>query len=354
MRRLLACSVAAIALAGCHPTSSGNESVLAGNATGIAPATAFKVDKVPLPGEGRGDYLTIDTDANRLYVTHSAAVHVLDLTTLKPLFQVDGLQAAHGVALDAARGHGFVTDGKQNAVVMFDLATGRAIKAIPAGKKPDSIVHDTASGLVFAFNGESSDVSVIDPAKAAVIKTIKLPNAPEFSQADGQGTVWVNLEGGNAIAEIDSKTLTLAKTIKLDGCEGPGPLALDPSNRLLFAGCTGNSILAVVDPDSGKIVATAKVGDDPDGIAFDDAKDRIFVANRKGGWTIIDQIDRTHYALNQTLPIDDYAKTVSVDPKSHRAFSSTADLIWPKGAPGAEVLPKAKPDTFRLMVVSEK
>ncbi len=192
-----------------------------GNAAAPA-ATAFKVDKVSLPGEGRGDYLTIDTDANRLYVTHSAAVHVLDLTTLKPLFQVDGLRAAHGVALDPARGHGFVTDGKQNAVVMFDLAAGKAIRTIPAGQKPDSIVHDLASGMVFAFNGESSDVSVIDPAKAAVVKTIKLPGGPEFSQADGLGKVWVNIEERNVLAEIDSKTLTLARTIKLDGCEGPG------------------------------------------------------------------------------------------------------------------------------------
>ena len=353
MRSILACSVAAIALSGCHP-APGNEAAPAGNLTTQAVPTAFKVDKVPLPGEGRGDYLTIDTDANRLYVTHSTAVHVLDLTTLKPLFQVDGLKVAHGVALDAARGHGFVTDGGQNAVVMFDLATGKAIKTIPAGTKPDSIVHDIASGMILAFNGESSDVSVIDPARAIVIKTIKLPNGPEFSQADGLGKVWVNLEKGNAVAEIDTKALTLARTIKLDGCDGPGPMAFDPTDRLLFIGCTGNSLLAVVDPDSGKIIATAPVGDDPDGIAFDDAKDRIFVANRKGGWTIIDQVDKTHYALDQVLPIDDYAKTVSVDPRSHRAFSSTADLIWPKGAAGENVSPTAKSGSFRLMVVSEK
>ena len=353
MRRLLACSIAAIALAACQPTPR-NESALAGNAAADSAPTAFKVDKVPLPGEGRGDYLTIDAGANRLYVTHSTVVHVLDLATLTPLFQVEGLKGAHGVALDPARGHGFVTDGKQNAVVMFDLATGKTIKAIPAGKKPDSIVHDLASGMIFAFNGESSDVSVIDSDKAEVIKTIKLPNAPEFSQSDGLGKLWVNLAKGNAIAEIDTTTLALDRTIKLDGCERPGPLAFDPTDRLLFAGCTGNSLLAVVDPDSGKIVATAKVGEDPDGIAYDDARDRIFVANRKGGWTIIDQLDKTQYALNRILPIDDDAGTVSVDPKTHRAFTSTADLFRPNDKAGNGASPMAKPGTFRLMVVSEK
>jgi DNA-binding beta-propeller fold protein YncE len=207
--------------------------------------------------------------------------------------------------------------------------------------------------MIFAFNGESSDVSVIDPAKAEVVKTIKLPNGPEFSQSDGLGKVWVNLEEGNAIAEIDTKTLTLARTIKLDGCEGPGPLAFDPTDRLLFTGCTGNSLLAVVDPDSGKIIATAKVGEDPDGIAFDDAKDRIFVANRKGGWTIIDQADRTHYALNQTLPIDEYAKTVSVDPRTHRAFSSTGQFP-PDGGVGEIGGRFHRRRTLAICIVREK
>jgi DNA-binding beta-propeller fold protein YncE len=344
----------AIVLAGCQQTPAANDAAAADTAAASAVA-GFSVAKVSLPGEGRGDYLTIDSDANRLYVTHSAAVHVLDLATLKPLFQIDGLKAAHGVALDKAQGHGFVTDGGRNAVVMFDLATGKAIKTIPAGRKPDSIVADPASAMIFAFNGDSADISVIDPAKAVVITTIKLPNGPEFSQADGKGKVWVNLEEGNAIAEIDSATLKLARTIKLDGCDGPGPLAFDPGNHVLFVGCTGNSVLAVVDADTGKIVATAKVGEDPDGIAYDAGRKRIFVANRKGGWTIIDQADKTHYTVNPTLPIDEYAKTVSVDPKTHRAFSSTADLVWPPTPPGGEQpLPNAKSGTFRLMVVSEK
>jgi DNA-binding beta-propeller fold protein YncE len=339
-------------LAGCHgPT--GSNSITSNETAAATPTTAtnFTIDKVALPGEGRGDYLTVDADARRLYVTHTNAVHILDLDTLKPLAQVSGLKAAHGVAL--AAGHAFVTDGDQNAVVEFDPATGKTLKLIPTGKKPDSILFDKASGMVMAFDGDSDQVSVIDPAKGAVVNTIKLPNGPEFSQSDGQGKVWVNMEEGNDIGVIDSKTMKLTGTIPLPGCDGPAPLSFDPVNRVLFSGC-GNKVMTVTDADSGKVLTTVPVGGDPDGIAFDVEKKRIYVANRDGGWTIVDQAAKDKYTVNQTLKIDEYAKTVAVDPKTHRAFSSTADLVWGPVIPGKKHLPNAKSGTFRLMVVSEK
>lgn len=357
MRNLLISAACLVALAGCGEKTA-NGTVASGDATamgnGAAPAgntTAFKIDKVSLPGEGRGDYLTVDPDTRRLFVTHSAAVHILDLDSLKPIAEVTGLKAAHGVAL--AGGHAYVSDGDQNAVIEFDPATGKVLKTIPTGKKPDSILFDKASGMVMAFDGDSDSVSVIDPAKGAVVKTIKLPNGPEFSQTDNAGKVWVNMEEGNDIGVIDTKTMALTGTIPLPGCDGPAPLAFDPVNRLLFSGC-GNKVMTVTDADSGKVLTTVPVGGDPDGIAFDPARKRIYVANRDGGWTIVDQTAKDKYTVNQTLKIDEYAKTVAIDPKTHRAFSSTADLIWGPTIPGKKHLPSAKSGTFRLMVVSEK
>ncbi len=350
MRKLLMSAACAAILAGCHGAGASDNSAVA-NAADVANVTAFTIDKVPLPGEGRGDYLTVDNDARRLYVTHSSQVHILDLDTLKPIATVTGLKAAHGVAL--AGGHAYVSDGDQNGVVEFDPATGKVLKLIPTGKKPDSILHDAASGMIWAFDGDSEEASVIDPAKGAVIKTIKLPNGPEFSQTDNQGKIWVNMEEGNDIGVLDARTMTLTGTIKLPGCDGPAPLAFDPANRVLFSGC-GNKVMTVTDADSGKVLTTVPVGGDPDGITFDPVRKRIYVANRDGGWTIIDQVDKGHYSVNQTLKIDEYAKTVALDPKTHRVFSSTADLVWPAAVPGKKHLPNAKPGSFRLMVVSEK
>jgi DNA-binding beta-propeller fold protein YncE len=355
LRKIMVSAALAMVLAACHNTAS-TDTAASGNDAASAAASAdgapsYQIDKVSLPGEGRGDYLTVDNDARRLYVTHSARVQILDIDTLKPVGEVTGLKASHGVAL--AHGHGFVTDGDSNAVVMFDPATGKTQKVIPAGQKPDSILHDPASDMILAFDGDSSEVTVIDPVKAAAVKTIKLPDGPEYSQADGQGMVWVNMEEGNAIAAIDTKAMKLDHVIKLDGCDGPAPLAFDARNRRLFSGC-GNKVMTVTDADSGKVIATVPIGGDPDGIAFDPDKARIFVANRDKTWTVIDQKGKDSYAVNQTLPIDEYAKTVALDPKTHRLFSSTADLVWPKPTPGKKLLPNAAPNSFRLLVISEK
>lgn len=346
MRNMILSSMAVL-VAAVTPASSSAQP-----AGGAAPTSQLTISRIGLPGEGRGDYLLADPAHNRLFVTHSALVHVLDLKTLKPVAEVTGLTAAHGVALDQ-QGRAYVSDGKSDSVIAFDPATGHELKRIHVGKVPDSILFDPASAKIMAFNGESEDVSVIDPSTSAVVATIKLPNAPEFSQADGQGHVYVNLEEGNAVAVIDSRKLALDHLIALKGCDGPAPLAFDHANRRLFSGC-GNNVMVVSDPDTGKVVASVPVGRDPDGIVYDPDTKRVFVANRNGEWTIVHQASADKYAIEQTLKIDEYAKTVTLDPTTHRVFSSSADLVWPPAVPGKKHLPNAKPGTFRLVVVSQR
>jgi DNA-binding beta-propeller fold protein YncE len=339
MSVILAAVPACLQAQAAPPVSSANQ------------AGSISIAKISLPGDGRGDYLTADTSANRLFVTHSRVVHVLDLKTLKPVAEVTGLTTAHGVAVDA-KGHAFVTDGDSNSVIEFDPADGRVLKRIGVGKKPDSILFDPASSRIMAFDGDSEEVSVIDPATGEVVTTIKLPNAPEFSQTDGRGHVYVNLEEGNAVAVIDTTKMVLDRLIPLSGCDGPAPLALDSKNRRLFSGC-GNNVMVVTNADSGKVLASVPIGGDPDGIVYDAGTKRIFVANRDGGWTIVGQVSADNYRVERTLKIDEYAKTLALDPATHRVFSSTADLVWPPAVPGKKHLPNAKPGTFRLLVVSQ-
>lgn len=331
--------------------------VLAGSGVAIGAAKraagGYAITRVGLPGDGRGDYVTVDPVGRRLYVTHTTRVHILDLDTLQPIATVEGLDGAHGVALDAAAGHGFVSDGNTNSVKMFDLASGKVLASIAVGTKPDSILRDPASGKIMAFNGDSEDVTVIEPATATVTATIKLPSGPEFSQADGKGKVWANMEETSSIVEIDTATMKVTRTFPLTGCDGPAPLAFDPVNRRLFSGC-GNKVMIVTDADSGKVVASVPVGGDPDGIVFDPVRKRAIVANRDKTWTIVAQRGPNSYSVVRTLPIDEYAKTIALDPKTHRLFSSTADLVWPPAVAGKKHLPNAQPGTFRLIAVSEK
>lgn len=314
-------------------------------------APSYRLSAVPLPGDGRGDYITVDRDGGRLYVTHTASVHILDLATLKPLATLTGLKKAHGVAVDRASGHGFASDGGANAVIMFDLANGARIKDIAVGKNPDSILRDPASGKIFVFNGATRDTSVIDPASGQVLASIPLGDKPEFSQADGKGMVWVALDESGSIAAIDSRTMAVVHVFKLAGCEGAAPLAFDAAHRRLFTAC-GDKHAYVIDADSGRVVAHVPVGEDPDGIVYDPRRAKLFVANRDGTMTIIRQNGANAYAVERSLRTPTYAKTVGIDPATRRVFSSTAELIWPKARPGGEVLPDARPGTFRLVVIT--
>ena len=343
----MAASLAACSKGGDNASNAANVA----NGADTAAVTDLQIEKVSLPGEGRGDYVFVDADNRRLYVTHTAVIHILDLDTLKPIAEVTGFGQAHGVAL--ANGKGYGSDGVGNAIVVFDPATGKKLKTIPGGKNPDSILFDKPSGMVFAFNGTSKDISVIDPAKDEIVKTIDVGDKPEFSRSDGKGKVFFNMEDEHSVGVIDTKALTLATKYVLPDCEGPAALGLDEPNRRLFVGC-GNGQMKVVDADSGKVITQLPVGEDPDGMVFDPDNKRIYVAARDGGWTIVDQKDADTYSVNQVLKIDPYAKTVDLDPKTHRVFTSTADLVWPEEVPGKKLLPNAKSGTFRLMVVSEK
>lgn len=309
------------------------------------------IARVRLQGEGRGDFLLVDAANNRLFVTHSQRLHVLDLKTLKPLAEVTGLTVAHGVALDRS-GQAYVTDGNSNAVVVFDPASGRELKRIAVGEKPDAILFDPASSKILVFNGDSDDISVIDPASGSIAGSIKLPNGPEYPQTDGRGHVYVTLEEGNAVAVIDTVKMALDHLIPLTGCEGPAPLAFDPSSRRLFSGC-GNKVMVVIDADAGRVVTSLPIGGGPDGIVYDPETKKIVVANRDGSWTVVRQAGADAYRVERTLQIDEYAKTLALDPTTHRLFSSTAELVWPPAVPGKKHLPNAKPGTFHLIVVSQ-
>lgn len=342
MNKAMAVAAALVAMAGCGPAKSGGDA---------AAAPQYRIDKVSLPGEGRGDYILVDETARRIFVTHAAFVHILDLDTLKEVGRVEGLKKAHGVAL--AVGKGFASDGDGNAIIVFDPATGETSKVIPAGRNPDSILFDKPSGMIFVFNGTSKDISILDPAQEAIVKTIPVGDKPEFSHSDGRGKVFFNMEDEHAIGIVDTKAGTLVGKYVLDDCEGPAALGIDIADNRLFASC-GNGKMKIVDAATGRIVGEVPVGEDPDGIVYDAARKRVVVAARNGRWTFVDQLGPDRYRVARDLAIDTYAKTLATDLASGRLFSSTADLVWPEQVPSKELLPNAAPGSFRLMVVSKR
>lgn len=313
-----------------------------------------KVGEIQIGGTGGWDYLTADSENHRLYVSHSGDVEVIDLETEKPVGKVTGMKRIHGIAIAPELGIGFISDGANNQVFIFDLKTLAVKDKVDAGTNPDGIVYDPASKRVFAFNGRSQNATAIDAETGKVAGTIPLGGKPEFPVSDGKGMVYDNIEDKNEIAAIDSKSLEVKAHWSIAPCESPSGLAIDRENRRLFAVCDGNK-MAVVDADSGKVVATPRIGDGPDAAGYDPGTKLAFSSNGDGTLTVIKQVSKDKYTVLQNVATARGARTMALDTSTHKVYLSAAKYGPAPAATAQNPRPRPEvlPGTFELIVVGE-
>ena len=156
-----------------------------------------------LGGEGGWDYLTLDSSSRRLYISRATHVIVIDADSGKPVGDIPDTPGVHGIALAPELGRGFVSNGREGTVTIFDIESLKLITKVKAGDNPDAILYDPATKRVFAFNGRSQDATAIDAAKGTVLGTIKLEGKPEFAVSDGKGEIFVNIEDKSQLDAID-------------------------------------------------------------------------------------------------------------------------------------------------------
>src|SRR3982074_3442406 len=170
------------------------------------------IKKIPLgaaPGGGEYfDYVTIDSAARRVYLTHGAEIKVLDADNFSGVGTISGLKRCHGILLLPELGKGFITDGDAAKVAVFDLKSLKITGEIKNSPDTDSIIYDPASKLIFTFNGDSKNATVIDPVKQTVVNVIPMGGGVEYPVADGNGAIYDNNEEKNDVAVIDTHTLT--------------------------------------------------------------------------------------------------------------------------------------------------
>ena len=221
-----------------------------------------------LGGDGGWDYLTFDRASNRLYISRSTHVIVIDADSGETVGDIPDTPGVHGIALAPEFGRGFVSNGREGTVSVFDLASLKVLSKIKVGENPDAILYDPASKRVFTFNGRSHDATAIDAAKGTVVGTIKLDGKPEFAVSDEKGEIFVNIEDKSELFAIDPDKLEVKSRWPLAPCEEPTGLAIDRKHRRLFSGCS-NKLMAIVDADSGKLISTLPIGEGVDATAFD-------------------------------------------------------------------------------------
>jgi YVTN family beta-propeller protein len=282
------------------------------------------VKKIPIPGQGSWDYLIVDEGARRLYVSHGTQVEVLDVDSGSIVGSIPKTPGVHGIAIASELGRGFVSNGKTSTVTIFDLKTLKPIADVPTGKKPDAIIFDPATSRVFAFNGESNSATVIEAATGKVAGTVDLGGGPEFATADGNGFVYDNLEDESLVLKIDARKLTVEQRWPTAPCSAPSSMAIDRANRRLFIGCR-SKVMAVVNADTGKVITTVPIGDHVDATVYDPETKMVFNSNGEGSVTVIRQDSPDTYSVVETVKTLPRAKTMALDPKTHKLFLSTAE-----------------------------
>lgn len=275
-------------------------------------------------GAGGWDYLTVDSAGRRLFVTRTNRVTTVDLNTGKVLAEMPGLNRGHGVAFDYADGVGFATSGGDSTVVKFDLTTLKELGRTTAAVDADAILFDKATRHVFTFNGDAGTASVIDPKGPTRVATIDLEGKPEFAVDDEHGTIYVNIADKGEIAAIDAKRLKVVRRWSIAPCEDPSGLAIDRRTHRLFSVC-GNKLMAVSDAVRGRVVTTLPIGRGVDAAAFDAASRNAFASNGEGTMTVVheDSPDRLHVV--STVRTMTGARTMTIDPLTHRIYTLGAD-----------------------------
>jgi len=308
-------------------------------------APGYKVVKTwKLGGDGGWDYLTVDPDGRRLFIARSTRVMVVDEESGKLLAEIPDTPGVHGVALVPELGRGFISVGGEDMVAIFDLKSLKVLSKVKVGTKPDAIVYDPFTKRVFTFNATSHDTTAVDAAKGEVVGKLDLGGKPEFAASDEKGTMFVNIEDTSEIVAFDPQKLAVKSRWKLAGCEEPTGLALDKKNRRLFAGCGGNKKMAIVDADSGKVIAIPDIGEGCDATAFDADQKLAFASAGDGTITVIREDSPDKFSVAESVKTQDHARTMALDPKTHELFTVTAKVLPQR---------KVEPDTFVVLMLAK-
>ena len=289
--------------------------------------SSYKIsNKMKVEGDAGWDYLISDDSTGRLYVSHGTIVQVVNAADGKLIGTIPDTKGVHGIALAKDLNKGFISNGKDTSVTIFDLKSLATITKIKVtGKNPDAILYDQFSHKVFVYNGRSSNATVIDAKTNSVLATIDLVGKPEFSVTNGKGKIYVNIEDKSKICVINSTTLKVEQTWSVAPGEEPSGLALDIKNHRLFIVC-GNKLMIIMDAENGKIITSLPIGTGVDGAAFDSEKERAYSSNGEGTLTVVQGKNGNDYKVVENFATLRGARTITLNQMTHHLYLPTAEF----------------------------
>jgi DNA-binding beta-propeller fold protein YncE len=314
------------------------------------------IKKTVIGGEGGWDYLSVDAENRRLYISHSTKVEVLNVDTHEKIGEITDLKGVHGVIGVPGTGRGITTNGRSNSVTIFDAKTLKPIVELPTGKNPDALIYDHFSKYVFVFNHSDTTTTAIDVAVGKVVGTVSVGGkALEAGVSNGKGNIYVNLEESSEIAVFDAKSLKMKGRWKLAPGEEPTGMAIDTKTNRLFTVCN-NGMMMIVDSENGKVIGQAPIGNHVDGAAFDPDSKHAFSSNGEGSITVVKEISPSEFKTIETIKTERGARTITFDPKTHHVFVTTAQYGETPAATAENPNPRPKvvPGTFMVLEYGQK
>jgi YVTN family beta-propeller protein len=310
------------------------------------------VQKIALDGDGFWDYLNADDATGMLYVSHGKMVHVVDMKTGKNVATITDVNGVHGIAISPEFNKGFISNGADSNVTVFNTKDFKIIEKVPVtGKNPDAILYEPFTKTVITWNGRSSNATVIDAKTDKVINTITLSGKPEAAVSDGKGRVFVNIEDKSEISMINVKTWKVEQTWSISPGEGPSGLALDNVNHRLFSAT--DKLMVIVDSETGKVVTTVPTGGRVDGAGFDPGLKRAYSSCGEGVLTVVQEENPNSFKVLANIPTQTGARTISVSSETHRIYLPTAEFgpTPEKTTDNPRPRPALKPGTFNVLVL---
>ena len=316
--------------------------------------TGYKVEtRYPVPGNGGFDYVTIDSNARRLYLSHGTQVDVIDPDNGKLIGTIADTPGVHGVALASEFKHGFTSNGRENKVSMFDPTTLQLINKIDVGKGPDGIYYDPGTKRVFTNNHGSHDITAIDAKSGQVVGTVKVEGDGE-SAVVADGVVYLNLEDTNEVVVFDPKSLEVKKRFPIGVAKTPTGLAYDAKTKRLFIGCRNDPKMVVMDATSGRVITSFAIGRGVDYAAFDPQARLVFFSCSEGVLSIFHEKTADDYEDAGPVKTQPSARTMAFDPKTKKIFLSAAEFTeTPATTPGGRPQRSIKPGSFVVLVVGK-
>jgi YVTN family beta-propeller protein len=310
-------------------------------------ASGYRILKtIKLGGEGRWDYLTMDSAARRLYVSRSTRVQVVDVDEGKLVGELPNTPGVHGIALDKKRNLGFTSNGGENTVTVFDLRTLAEKSRVKVGTNPDGILYDPASDRVFTFNGRSKDATAVSAETGKVDGTVALGGKPESAVSDEKGMIYVTIEDKDEIVAFDAKKLSVQNRWPVAPAKEPVGLSMDRARGRLFCSCHSRQMV-VMDVESGKVLATPEIGRGTDYCVYDPDRNLAYSSNGDGTLTVVGEQDGK-FSVVANVKTQAGARTCALDSKTHNILLATATL---KASGGGR--PQPVPDSFVILVVGK-